>query len=296
MFAFATWELICGVHFRSLEKCGSQVFEWIYNINWWITDKYWPKYITIDIFFPTELLGSWLSPSGKVRNLGVIFDSRLSLTQHVSAVCSSCYYHIRDLSRIRRHLSISVASQIANALVTSRLDYCNSLLSSLTAKDLKRLQSVQNTIARIVTRTPRRSSISPVLKSLHWLPVKFRIKFKMGVLIYKALANGKPDYLASLLTLYSSSYNTRRSNPELRFLKHYNIGSKVSSNRHLSHSFQDAAPRLWNSFPLSVRTASSLTTFRCRLKTHLFSLAYPPWFLLCTGVTQPSDLRPCFCL
>lgn len=227
-------------------------------------------------FFPTELLGSWLSPSGKVRNLGVIFDNRLSLTQHVSAVCSSCYYHIRDLSRIRRHLSISVASQIANALVTSRLDYCNSLLSSLTAKDLKRLQSVQNTIARIVTRTPRRSSISPVLKSLHWLPVKFRIKFKMGVLIYKALANGKPDYLASLLTLYSSSYNTRRSNPELRFLKHYNIGSKVSSNRHLSHSFQDAAPRLWNSFPLSVRTASSLTTFRCRLKTHLFSLAYPP--------------------
>jgi hypothetical protein len=226
--------------------------------------------------FPIDLLGNMSSPCDKVRNLGVIFDSDFSFSQHVSSVCRSCYYHIRDFCRIIRHLSRTVATQLANALISSRLDYCNSLLSSLSVKDLRRLQAIHNTIARIVMRIPRRSSASAALKSLHWLPVEFRIKFKIGVLINKALATGKPNYLASQLSPHSSLKNTRRSKPTLRFLKVPSPGPKIISPRQLAHSFQQFVPRLWNFFPLSVRTAPTLWVFRRRLKFHLFNLAFPP--------------------
>ena len=226
--------------------------------------------------FPFDLLGNSISPSDKVRNLGVIFDTELSLTHHISAVCKSSYYYIRDLCRIRRHLSFSVAMQLANALISSRLDYCNSLFTSLSNKNVKRLQSIQNTAARIIMRISKRSSISSKLKNLHWLPVQFRIKFKIGVLVYKALTTKNPPYLASLLSFHSSVKNTRRSNPELRFLHEFHPGFRPTSTRHLSHSFQHMAPRLWNSFPLDVRSAPSLGIFRRRLKAHLFNLAFPP--------------------
>lgn len=226
--------------------------------------------------FPTDLLGNSLTPSDKVRNLGVVFDANLSLAQHVTAICRSCYYHIKDLCRIRRFLSKSVAIKLANALVTSRIDYCNSLFTSLSAKDLKKLQSVQNTMARIIMRLPKRSSVSAVLKELHWLPIKHRLRFKVGVLTYKALETGQPKYLSELLSPYTSVKNTRRSNPNLRLLQHFNPGHKINSGSHLSYCFQDFAPRLWNSFPLNIRTAPTLGSFRRQLKTHLFSSAFPP--------------------
>ena len=94
------------------------------------------KRASLASLFPIDLLGSMVTPCEKVRNLRVIFDADFSFTQHVSNVIKSCYYHMRDLSRIRRHLSRSVATSLANALVGSRLDYCNSLFSSITAKEL----------------------------------------------------------------------------------------------------------------------------------------------------------------
>ena len=81
------------------------------------------------------------------------------------------FYHIRDLRRIRRYMSLSVAKTIATALVSSRLDYCNSLLHNVAIKDITKLQRVQNCLARVVTRSPRLSRSLPLLKSLHWLPV-----------------------------------------------------------------------------------------------------------------------------
>ena len=84
---------------------------------------------------PVDILGNRLNPSTKVKNLGVIFDSDLSFTHHVSSIVKSCYCNIRDLTRIRKYLSLSDAISLANALVGSRLDYCNSLLSSITKKE-----------------------------------------------------------------------------------------------------------------------------------------------------------------
>ena len=125
----------------------------------------------LDGFFPTHILNQIVTPAPSVSNLGVNFDESLNFKQHISKTCRCCFYHICDLCCIRRFLSLSVAKTIATALVSSRLDYCNSLLYNTANKDIARLQGVQNCLARVVTHSPRFSSSVPLLKSLHWLPV-----------------------------------------------------------------------------------------------------------------------------
>ena len=116
-------------------------------------------------WFRIELLGSMFCPAQKVRNLGVLFDSDLSLSDQVSSVVRSCFYHLRDLSRIRRNVSKSVATTLANALVSSRLDNGNSVLFGLPEKQLNIVQSIQNILCRIVARLPRGSHVTETKKS-----------------------------------------------------------------------------------------------------------------------------------
>ena len=128
--------------------------------------------------FPCLLLGQETNPSTSAKNLGVLFDSSLNFRKHISQTCRACFYHIRDLRRIRKSLSLDLAKQIAVALVSSKSDYCNSLFHNMPEKDIARLQRVQNCLARVVTNAPRFSRSVPILKRLHWLPVKFRIHLK----------------------------------------------------------------------------------------------------------------------
>ena len=151
-------------------------------------------------FFPTHILSQSITPAASVLNLGVTFDENFNFKQHISKTCRCCFYHIRDLHRIRRFLSLSVAKTIATALVSSRLDYCNSLLYNTANKDIAKLQRVQHCLARVVTRSPRFSRSVPLLKSLHWLPVHYRIIFKICTIAYQALSSTQPAYLNSMLT------------------------------------------------------------------------------------------------
>ena len=155
--------------------------------------------------FPAEILDNEIVPSDSVRNLGVTFDNDFSFTKHINNVCRSCYYHMKDLRRIRRYLSVSVATALANALVSSRLDYCNSLLHNVTANNMKKLQVVQNSLCRIVKRVSRFEHISEYRKALHWLPVEYRIRFKINLLTYKALNFGQPLYLLHKLCYHPSA-------------------------------------------------------------------------------------------
>ena len=137
--------------------------------------------------FPIELLGSDISPAASCRNLGVSFDADFNFKIHVNKIVKSCFYYMRDLRRIRKHLTVDSATSLANALVSSRLDYCNSLLKCVSKKSIGKLQRVQNSLARIVLRSTRFTSASPLLKKLHWLPVHSRICFKINLLVYKIL-------------------------------------------------------------------------------------------------------------
>ena len=160
---------------------------------------------------PLAVLDNEMNPADSARNLGVFFDSGLKFRQHISQVSSSCFYHIRDLKRIRKSLPLALAKQIAVALVTSKLDYCNSLLHEIPAKDLQKLQRVQNCLARVVTKAPRFSRSTPLLK-LHWLPIKFRIQFKICTFVFRCLNDGQPSYLSSLLFSADSVKHLRSNN------------------------------------------------------------------------------------
>ena len=129
--------------------------------------------------FPCLLLGQDTNPSTSAKTLGVLFDSSLNFQKHISQTCRACYYHIRDLRQIQKSLSLDIAKQIAVALVSSKLDYCNSLFHNMPEKDIARLQRVQNCLASVVTNAPRFSRSVTILKLLHWLPLNFRIHFKI---------------------------------------------------------------------------------------------------------------------
>ena len=148
----------------------------------------------------------------------MVFDSNFSFSDHVSQVIKSTRVHARDLYRICPLLDINTSVLLANALVSSRLDYCNSLFLSLTDFELRRLQLVQNSLCRVVTRSSKYSHITPHLKKLQWLPIKYRIQYKIGLITYKILNQGQPVYLREFIHPYTSSRNTRRSTPKLKFL------------------------------------------------------------------------------
>ena len=221
--------------------------------------------------------GIEITPVSSVRNLGVIFDKHLSLHDHITKISQACFFHLRDLRHIRPYLSFNTASTIGTALVQSKLDYCNSLFINLPACELNRLQYLQNSLARAISRIPKFCHITPTLKSLHWLKIRERVSYKIISLTYKLLHSPDPTYLSCLIELRQPG-PTRSS--DLITLSNPTISRSAVSSR----AFQYAAPKLWNSLPPSLRTphpdkptipALSFDHFHRHLKTYLFSRSYP---------------------
>ena len=120
-------------------------------------------------------------------------------------------------------------------MVSSRLDSCNSLFLSLTDCELRR---DQNSLCRVVTCSSKYSHITPQLKKLLWLPVKYRVQFIIGLITYKIFNQGQPVYLRKLIHPYTSSRNTRQSTRKLKFLHTPTFDCKVhKSIKHFSNSF-----------------------------------------------------------
>ena len=204
----------------------------------------------LDGFSPTHILNQSVTPAPYVSNFGVNFDESFNFKQHISKTC--------------HFLSLSVAKTIATALVSSRLDYCNSLLYNTANKDIARLQRVQNCLARVVSRSPRFSSSVPLLKSMH-----YRIIFKICTVSYQALASNQPTYLNSMLTPARNSRELRSTSSNPLYIPR--VKTKAGTR-----AFSVAAPTLWNSLPVSVKSKGNIVSFRRRLKTYLFNAAYPP--------------------
>ena len=121
----------------------------------------------------------------------------------------SCFLQHRDFRRIRPFISKTATKALANVCVNSRLDICNSLFYGLPKYSIHRLQKVQYTVARIVYNSSRFSHLTPTLKYLHWLPIFYRINFKMCFITHRAIFLGEPFYLSTLLNHRLNTHSLR---------------------------------------------------------------------------------------
>ena len=214
---------------------------------------------------PSINIGEYLVPiSEEVCNLRAIFDKHLTMSCHINKICRSAFLALRNIGRMRKYLNQQSTERLVHAFIMSRLDHCNSLLYGLLAKEINKLQRLQNSAARLVTRSKIREHITPILSKLHWLPVKQRIIFKLLMMTFKITHNDAPKYLTELLESYSPR-RTLRS----RF-QHQLVVPRSSTTTYGDRAFSIAAPKLWNSLPVTFNDIDSLDTFKTKVKTHLF--------------------------
>ena len=209
-----------------------------------------------------------VSCSPMARNIGVVFDNSLSMVPYVNAICKSAFFHLRNISKIRKFLTPETTKAIIHAFVTSKIDYCNCLLFSLPNYLLQRLQRVLNCAARVAYQSNKYDHITPLLMELHWLPVEQRINFKILLITYKALNGQAPTYITDLLSYYRPARPLHSSTQNLLRNPRYNL------KNYRGQSFAVAAPRLWNAIPLAVKNSNSVDIFKRQLKKHLFLSSY----------------------
>ena len=138
------------------------------------------------------VLSSSVSVVDSVSDLGVVIDSRLMMSDHITAVCRSGCYQLHQLRPVARALPKAAAKTLVQAFISCRLNYCNALLYGVTDNLFRRLHAA----ARFLTGTSRRDHISPVRSRLHWLPMKQQVVFKLPILVFKSLRGKSPSYLA----------------------------------------------------------------------------------------------------
>ena len=222
---------------------------------------------------PLKVGDTAIKPTVAARNLGIIFDNRLSLESHVAQLCKSAFFQIQKIYRIRKYLDMEATKTAVHSLVLNKLDYGNSQFLNAPKALISRMQKVQNAAARLIYRVPRREHITPYLKDLHWLKVEFRIKYKVMVLTYLSIVGKAPSYMTDMLEVKRISRPLRSEN-EIR-LQENNLGMRPQQiTKYGRMSFEQAAPTLWNSLPAEVRSAESVASFKSRLKTHYFKQCY----------------------
>ena len=190
------------------------------------------------------------------------------MSKHVSAICQSCYIHLRNIGKIRQYLTTEATEKLICAFISSKLDYHNSLLFGLPKYIIRRLQLIQNNAARIVSRSSKYDNISPVLFKLHWLPVEYRVKYKIILLTFKSLNRLAPVYLMELLQPYIPSRDLRSGSMNRL------VEPQPRTVKYGDRAFSICAPRLWNSLPNDLRCCTSLDSFKKDLKTHLFKKTF----------------------
>ena len=253
-----------------LEACLKSVSQWMSN-NFLKLNENKTEYMLIGSkrnlskFSSDKIIvgNSEVKRVSQVRNLGVVFDSGMLMKSQISKVVSSASSHIHNIWRIRKYLTQQATEQIVHSFVTCRLDMCNSLYTGLPKNQISRLQRIQNMAARLVTIRKRSDSISPILKSLHWLPVSKRIVYKILLITYKTLHYSSPRYLHQILKCHVPVRNLRSASQLQLFVPKTNTswGDRAYAN---------VAPKLWNGIPLQIRQSPSVDVFKKRLKSHLF--------------------------
>ena len=208
---------------------------------------------------------SLINAKHSARNLGVQFDSEMSMSYHVNLICRNLYFQIRNVNSIRKSMSKKVTASVIHSYIISRLDYGNALLFNANNDQILKLQRVQNAAARILSKTSKYTHITPVLKELHWFPVVERIKFKILLLTWKIVNGCAPPYFDEVISEYVPTRNLRSLGTRLLTPRRVNCSSGEKA-------FACSAPTLWNALPLTIRNAKSIESFKSIFILIIFSI------------------------
>ena len=178
------------------------------------------------------------------------------MEKQVSGTSKSCFYQIRNIGRIRTYITDDVCKTLVNSLITSQLDYGNGMLYGLPANKTNKLQRVQNTAARLISRTKKHQQITLILVSLHWLPVHYRCQYKVLMYVFKSLHGSALVYLQELDSVYQPTRSLRSEKCAL--IKSPRIRAKTYGERR----FDKAAATPWNILHGQLRNEQSLSCFK----------------------------------
>ena len=258
-----------------LENCLQEIRQWMAQ-NWLKLNDSKTEFIVfgsqanLDVLKTTSVtLGSEnINISDCAKSIGATLDCHLNMNKQVVTTCRSAWYHLHQISKIRKFLTVDQTKSLVHAYVTSRLDQNNSLLLGLPKKLILRLQNIQNAAARLIMGVKKRDHITPSLIKLHWLPIERRIVFKVLLLIYKSLHGKGPKYLQDMLKPYNPPRDLRSASKNLLCVPdcHYMDTRK--------RAFSIRGPMEWNNLPQDLKSCSSVDSFKRALKTHLFKLSY----------------------
>ena len=257
-----------------LSDCVDEMAAWMESnslqLNRSKTEAIWFSSLRKVNKLPTKqirILDTFISPSESVKSLGVFMDRDLSINSHISKMLQAGFSAFRQIRSIKKCLSYESFRTLAVALILSRIDYCNTLLAGLPEKQLRRVQSLINTTARLITGTRKFDHITPVLKKLHCVKVRDRVVYKILLLIFKCRLGYGPKYIPERLIPIPEI-------PERRKLR-----SSDSTNLYVSKSkmsnigkrgFEVEGPSLWNGLPEGLRRVRKVKDFGKRLKTSFF--------------------------
>ena len=261
---------------EAMQQCVSLVKDWMtknkLKLNddktevLFVSSRYCLKPTALDKFTVDNTV---IQPASAVRNIGIMFDSTMTMSAQVTAICRAAHFHLRNIGRIRKCITYEACDKLIHAFVTSRLDCCNSTLYGLPDSQLNRLQRMMHIAARILTLTPPSNHITPILKQLHWLPIRQRIHYKILLLTFKALNGLAPLYLSNLLRPYNVEAYALRAN-NFNKLDQPKARTKTYGER----AFSYAAPNLWNNLPMEIRSITTVDLFKSSIKTFLFKSVY----------------------
>ena len=250
---------------EQLPNLVTQIHEWMNSFFL----KMNPDKTEIIMFLPQHLkdvhtINGCIFPDGNcirfasfVRCLGYTLDRHLNMDVQVNSLVSHCFKLLSDIGKIRYLLTKKHTELLVHAVISSRLDYCNSLLYGVTKEHIEKLQKVQNAAARLISLRKKHESVSDVLLDLHWLRVEARIIFKLLVLVYKCTHNIAPECIIELIDIRNAATCT--------------LAYKHFQSSYVRKSFSYIAPKLWNNLPNNLRLCPSLVKFKRQLKYFLFN-------------------------
>ena len=161
-----------------------------------------------------DIDGSCIPFQTTVMCLGVHLDQTLSMKQHISSLCHTTFLALRRIASIRPFLSNSSIEKLVASMITSRL-YCNATFAGVADEQIACLQKIQNNTAQLILKKSKRDHVTLFLKELHWLPVKYRIQYKLATLAFSHFDPTLPPYLSSSLCTDQPSRSLRSSTERL---------------------------------------------------------------------------------